>query len=604
MRAHPCLASSNNRYVDRRRLFAVVSLLLATVLLQTTLIQKGFVGQILGKEDVLKSSADDYDNTTDVPKMQDPNKHEVTANNTATSPPVLTAFSEMRMDRSGMAVKYMLFAHSYCRENGLEYGGACLKAGASYKYKHEHERLLVALGLDQVFLPFPQCPNAATGKKGQTNSFILKDTLLGTKNTGTFTPEWIQDIQANASAARPPVKAQYDIVVHIRRGDVNPCSLGVDYRYLPNSHYVAIIKELLKERPDANVTVFSESESFESWDPFQKYDLVLDADIAKVWNAMMSARVLVMSKSSFSLVPALLGNASVIYTPFWNQPLPSWQVVSKDIQIETTEELRLLKKTCPKAYSKMRNDRPEEAVKSMLLAHAYCRQTRVIFGGSCLETNVSYPFLTVHKKLLRVMGLDKILLLFNPCPTTSGDQERTNSIILEDKLYAEKEISLWHKTWAEDIRSTASAARQPVKEQYDIVVHIRRGNVTPCTQYSREYLPNSYYVAILKTLLQERPDANVTIFSESKSYENWKPFQQYTLVLDADIADVWKGIVSARVLVLSKGDLAIVPAILSDAKVVYIPSGKKWWPHWQVVSKYAQDKATKDMSLLKIECPQ
>jgi hypothetical protein len=132
------------------------------------------------------------------------------------------------------------------------------------------------------------------------------------------------------------------VVVHIRRGDVVPCW---DIRYLPNSHYLTILKKFPREA----VTIFSESLSFEEWDDFSQYKLSLDTPIEVVWRAMMLADVLVMSKSSFSIVPAIFNRHTVVYTPFWYRPLEHlhWTVVdAKAMNTTKAEVIRLHEVNC------------------------------------------------------------------------------------------------------------------------------------------------------------------------------------------------------------------------------------------------------------------
>jgi hypothetical protein len=59
-----------------------------------------------------------------------------------------------------------------------------------------------------------------------------------------------------------------------------------------------------------------------------------------------------MSRSSFSFVPAMAVSGStsttVVYTPYWDQPIRGWEIVRRDIQAQSDAEFQRLKLTCPK----------------------------------------------------------------------------------------------------------------------------------------------------------------------------------------------------------------------------------------------------------------
>jgi hypothetical protein len=101
-------------------------------------------------------------------------------------------------------------------------------------------------------------------------------------------------------------------------------------------------------KPNAKVVIFSQEPSFESLDEFKQkgYELHIEEEIANVWTAAMTADVFIMSRSDFSVVPAVLTKATVIYTPYWDKPLRSWHVVDKDVLEKSDEEFKRLKATC------------------------------------------------------------------------------------------------------------------------------------------------------------------------------------------------------------------------------------------------------------------
>jgi hypothetical protein len=128
----------------------------------------------------------------------------------------------------------------------------------------------------------------------------------------------------------------FHIAVHIRRGDVDLCRYW--RRYLPNSHYLRLIQESTPANQSTRVTIFSETRSFESFEDFRalNYTLKLDTDLETVWQALLTADVAILSKSTFSLVPSFLNPNTVVYTPFWNEGLSHWETVS-EIAMKVTD---------------------------------------------------------------------------------------------------------------------------------------------------------------------------------------------------------------------------------------------------------------------------
>jgi hypothetical protein len=151
-----------------------------------------------------------------------------------------------------------------------------------------------------------------------------------------------------------PIKAtpdQFTIAVHIRRASFTPCTTrpfkGYD-PYLPNGHYQRLIDKYMQ--PNARVVIFSQSQSFESFDDFKNkkgYEVHLDEDLTHIWKTMLMADVVILSRSSFSLIPAVVSQGTVVYTPFWHAPLEGWDVVDDDFLQQTKNEMSALRETCP-----------------------------------------------------------------------------------------------------------------------------------------------------------------------------------------------------------------------------------------------------------------
>jgi len=251
----------------------------------------------------------------------------------------------------GAVVLDMLQGHVHAFHRGFIYGGSC---GEGNDVGRDPENSLIkAIGL-QDFLQFA-CPRDIETKD-------RKKTIPGKSyiNEGTrvFTPEYVDLLK---SVIKYPTKRQSKektnmIVVHMSRGKkFTPCrkKLYKQYEpYLPNKHYQLLIDKYSKDGYENKVIIYSQSTSYEKFDEFKEkgYELHIDEDISDVWKAVMISDVFIMSRSSFSFVPAMVASNSttVVYTPFWDQPIRGWDIVRKDTQTQSDAVLQRLKLTCEK----------------------------------------------------------------------------------------------------------------------------------------------------------------------------------------------------------------------------------------------------------------
>jgi hypothetical protein len=84
----------------------------------------------------------------------------------------------------------------------------------------------------------------------------------------------------------------------------------------------------------------------ESLDDFANHTVLVDSDLAAAWQAMMTAEFVVLSRSSFSFVPAMLNpTGTVMYTPFHKAKLPGWVTVPEAMQQKALVRVREIIRT-------------------------------------------------------------------------------------------------------------------------------------------------------------------------------------------------------------------------------------------------------------------
>jgi len=115
------------------------------------------------------------------------------------------------------------------------------------------------------------------------------------------------------------------IALHIRRGDVKENN---EKRYTRNNKYKEIISLLLEKYPNDIITIFSEG-TIDEFRDLQQDRIVfqLNDSIEETFHSLVTAKVLVTAKSSFSYCAALLNKNEVYYMPFWHNPLKHWNIL-------------------------------------------------------------------------------------------------------------------------------------------------------------------------------------------------------------------------------------------------------------------------------------
>jgi hypothetical protein len=116
------------------------------------------------------------------------------------------------------------------------------------------------------------------------------------------------------------------IAVHLRRGDVASSGEFAQW-FTPDEVILKRLERVLevvgKER--ARVRLFSEGKP-EDFKAFTDLGAVLhlDEDVFATFHHLVKSDVLIMAKSTFSYLSALIGGQVCLYEPFWHPKLPGW----------------------------------------------------------------------------------------------------------------------------------------------------------------------------------------------------------------------------------------------------------------------------------------
>jgi hypothetical protein len=242
-------------------------------------------------------------------------------------------FSEARRDLTGAQSFEMLLHNAYAYHHGATYGGACVR-GNFTQHHHKAKNLFDRLDSLSVkkFLKFA-CPPG-----GLDDPSIVWGLLPWIIAKRIVTADWLESLRSQVTYPDKP-KDVFKIAVHIRRGDISPCTGDKIHKYLPNSFYLDMIDKYVAlaalpahQHKTVEVVIHCMSVSFEPLDVFyaRNYTVKLDkTPLEEVWTELIMADVFIMSQSGFSVVPALLNHGGVIVFPpyLFFEAAPGWESV-------------------------------------------------------------------------------------------------------------------------------------------------------------------------------------------------------------------------------------------------------------------------------------
>tara|TARA_Y100000389_G_scaffold202403_1_gene247552 strand:- start:5533 stop:6312 length:780 start_codon:yes stop_codon:yes gene_type:complete len=232
-------------------------------------------------------------------------------------------YSTGRPDRSGAHIHDILFALSYCVKHNYDYLGPD-------KIKKNDVRLLIEyLGINKTF-----CRET---EEDFTNAQILHRKTYRKHDSKLFTSDIVEIIRSHFY-----YKSNYKfdnvltITLHARRGDVENKGKR-KFRYTPDEYFKNIIDKILTILNKYNynyenivINICSDINGSESLHNFKNLysncsvNMFLGKSLVETWDLMIHSDIFIMSKSSFSYVPAIYNKKCVIYQPFWHDKLDNW----------------------------------------------------------------------------------------------------------------------------------------------------------------------------------------------------------------------------------------------------------------------------------------
>lgn len=219
-----------------------------------------------------------------------------------------------------------------------------------------------------------------------------------------------------------------------------------------------------------------------------------------------------------------------------------------------------------KVYSKCRLDRSGAQIHDDLFIYAYAFKNNLEFTGSIGKT-----YFKSHYQLCDLLGLAKPKKILG----------FTTAALLPSSIYREKEESDINEIFTSDfIKHIQNSISYDKQDNFTVNIHVRRGDVLE--KDKKRFLPNSYYLNLIKKIKEIRPDSVLEIYSESESCEGWEEFLKYgcKLNLDTSLVDCWRAFFNSDVLILSHSSFSYVPALYCKGLVIYSPFWHKPIKGW------------------------
>ena len=226
-----------------------------------------------------------------------------------------------KTDRSGSQIHDMLFAYAYCFHKKYTFIGGLIK---------NNKKDILSLIKLLNFLDKTNSPNLLNLKYNKNKLKLFNSKIYRSIDSKIFTNDFLKNIWSKYKYDKKN-KDIFTIAIHIRRGDVTPKLFHKGYnRYIPNKYYLKLIKYIeniftkLNIQKKLEINIYTESKSYETLDVFKKYHLHIDTSLISVWEQLINSDIFIMSKSSFSFIPALYNKNIVLYYPFWHNKLNHW----------------------------------------------------------------------------------------------------------------------------------------------------------------------------------------------------------------------------------------------------------------------------------------
>jgi hypothetical protein len=237
-------------------------------------------------------------------------------------------YTVSRYDRFGSQYRVMIGGIAWCELMNYKYIHTTFQSTFKDRDKDKWNKF-VGIPIERNIQDFVGVTRIT--KKENENIDIIEDEqkiyFFLRKPDKLFTKKVLKQVKDYYYSVPKPMIKKYDIVIHIRRGDVSAFNVYKN-RFTCNENYVPLIRYFKKKYPNYSICIYSQGK-LEDFRELQMSGVSFDlnSETTRVFHSFVQAKILVTAKSAFSYTAALLSDNIVYFMPFKFFPLKHWRVI-------------------------------------------------------------------------------------------------------------------------------------------------------------------------------------------------------------------------------------------------------------------------------------
>lgn len=211
------------------------------------------------------------------------------------------------------------------------------------------------------------------------------------------------------------------------------------------------------------------------------------------------------------------------------------------------------------------------AVKKRHIRHPH------LYNASCENTEQLIQYLNFPNKIIND-DTSKMTLL-----TTNENTPKIIQPIFSKYLFNNCKSNLY------------SIKNEDKQDEFVVCVHIRRGDVKKDNKWKSRYTDDSYYLNLIKYIINIKPDSKIYLFSE-KCFESEEKYSEYKklgciFMLGRSLVEAFNYFIQCDLFIMASSAFSIVPAIVKQNGICIYVWNKYFTPmdDWVICNDIDKD---------------